>query len=224
MLETAIAEWSSPILIHTILTGATALQFDSFIKRVKRNLDQAGIKFMYRGCTETATDRGGLHRHYMWTIDADDSRNSPFDDGNDTSAISRATTATQRIAPDFEVTVAQPRRHDTPYIELTPYTLQDAADWLSYIFKRRSKLPGHRYMSSRKQCVQHRQQAQRLGKPDSVSTQSKNKLCQSRSQPKAISPSCSYTQLHETPQASRQSWSSAHRQPPTPLALLPALH
>lgn len=224
MLETAIAEWSSPILIHTILTGATALQFDSFIKRVKRNLDQAGIKFRYRGCTETATDRGGLHRHYMWTIDADDSRNSPFDDGNDTSAISRATTATQRIAPDFEVTVAQPRRHDTPYIALTPYTLQDAACWLSYIYKVRSKLPGHKYMSSRKQCVQHRQQAQRLGKPDSVSTQTKNKLCMARSQPQAFNPSCSYTQWHGTRQAVRQSESWQHRPQPTSLAVLPALH
>jgi hypothetical protein len=149
MLEAAIAEWSSPILIHTILTGATALQYDSFIKRVKRDLDQAGIKFKYKGCTETASDRGGLHQHFMWVIDADDSRNSPFDDGNDTSAISRAATATQRTAPEFKVTVAQPRRHDTPYIALTPYTLQDAACWLSYLFKSRSKPTCHAYMSSR---------------------------------------------------------------------------
>jgi len=159
MLEKAIAEWSKPILIHTILTGATALQYDSFIKRVKRDLDLAGIKFNYRGCTETASDRGGLHRHFMWVVDAADSRNSPFDDGNDTSAISRAMTATQRIAPDFNVTVAQPRRHEPPYIALTAYTLQDAACWLSYIFKVRSKEPGHKYMASRsarRPCTAHR--------------------------------------------------------------------
>lgn len=150
LLEKAIAEWSKPVLIHTILTGATALQYDSFIKRVKRDLTLADIKAYYVGCTETASDRGGLHQHFMWVVDADDiSSTSPFDDGNDMSAISRATRATQRIAPDFNVTVAQPRKHDTPYIPLTTYTLQDACCWLSYIFKARSKLPCHKYMSSR---------------------------------------------------------------------------
>ena len=57
--------------------------------------------------------------------------------------------STVSLVPDFNVTVAQPRQHDTPYIPLTPYTLQDAADWLSYIFKSRSKPICHAYMSSR---------------------------------------------------------------------------
>lgn len=150
MIEAAIAEWSSPVLIHTILTGATALQFDSFIKRVKRDLTLAGIKFNYKGCTETASDRGGLHQHYMWIVDADDSTDSPFDDGNDSSAISRAATATRRTAPEFNVTVAVPYSSEgLPYMPLTTYTLQNAACWLSYIFKVRSKLPGHRFLSSR---------------------------------------------------------------------------
>lgn len=147
MLEVAIDEWHSPRLVHLILTGATAHQYDSFIKRVKRDL--AGIKYSYKGCTESASNRGGLHQHFMFVHDADDSTASPFDDGNDSSALSRATTATQRMAPDFKVTVAQPYSHDTPYMPLTSYTLQNAACWQSYIFKQRSKQPDHRYLSSR---------------------------------------------------------------------------
>jgi len=151
MIEAAINEWSSPILTHVILTKGTILDYDGFINRVKRYL--AGTKYSFKGCTEEdgPDSKKGCHRHYMWIVDLDDSSNNPFDLDDDTSAISRALTATRRTAPEFEVTVAQPRRHDTPYIPLTPYSLQDAADYFSYIVKQRSKQACHRYISSRVQ-------------------------------------------------------------------------
>jgi len=106
MLEVAIDTWHSPRLVHLILTGATAHQFDSFIKRVARAM--RGSRLAYKGCTEVASNRGGLHQHFMLVHDANDSTASPFDDGNDSSILSKAMTAIQRTVPTFNVTVADP--------------------------------------------------------------------------------------------------------------------
>lgn len=168
MLEGAIDEWVSPALVHTVLTGADLDTYSLFLQQFKRRASASGILFEYKGATE-ADRHKGQHQHFMWVVESD-SFGSLFDTDDAASVVSRTTEAIRRTAPAFNVYVCQPQRYSTAYVPLSDATLQDAACYLSYLFKRRSKEPGHRYMSSRKQCVQHRQQAQRISKPDSVST------------------------------------------------------
>jgi hypothetical protein len=145
MLETAIDEWTSPRLMHLILTGCeTREPYALFIDRVKRHMPTKAYKVGIE-----LDERKGTHAHWMLIIDAD-SPESLFDLDDDSSAIYKARSWVQRTHPDFEVTIAQPRRHKgTPYIPLSEYTLQDAAEWLSYAIKVRSKPAGPCYWSSR---------------------------------------------------------------------------
>ena len=144
MLEEAVDTWTAPRLIHLILTGATVAGYAEFIDRMKRHMPVKA----YKAAIEVDTHKG-QHVHWMLIVDKS-SPESMFDQDNDSSPIYRVTALMQRIAPDFEVTVAQPRRHKTPYIPLSAHTLQDAADWFSYALKVRSKPAGGGcYWSSR---------------------------------------------------------------------------
>lgn len=147
MLETAIDEWATPALVHMVITGASLDAYSLFLHKLKRSLDDAGVPYKYRGCTEVST-RKGQHQHYMIVVDSSCPA-SLFDMDDEQSILSTACSWTQRAAPSFKVWVAEPKHHGVGGIPLSVATLQDAADYLSYIFKVRSKEPGHRYLSSR---------------------------------------------------------------------------
>ena len=147
MLERAIDEWDTPALVHIVLTGASVDAYSLFLHKLKRSLDTNGVLFNYRGCTEVSAKKG-QHQHYMIVVDSP-APAALFDLDDEHSILSTACSWTQRAAPSFKVFVAAPKRHGCGGIPLSAGTLQDAAEYLSYIFKVRSKEPGHRYMSSR---------------------------------------------------------------------------
>lgn len=137
MLEDAVATWDSPKLMHLILTGASVSTYNLFIDSMKRALP--GVK-AYKSAVEKDT-RKSQHVHLMLVTDAA-TPISLFDLDNDSSAISRIVTKLRRTEPEFDVTVAQPRKYAaTPYIPLDAATLHDAVDWFSYALKARSKPP-----------------------------------------------------------------------------------
>jgi len=157
MLEYAIANYINPKLMHLVLTNSTNDLYRSFITRLKRNLD---IPYKYKACTEI-DQRKGQHIHIMIIVDTTD-WHSLLGQDKPSSPLARALASMP--GSGIAVELCQPKKHPKgPYIPLSAATLQDAADWLSYIFKRRSKPIGHSYMSSRrparrarKLCGQHR--------------------------------------------------------------------
>lgn len=147
MLEQAIDTMAAPALQHVVLTGASLKTYNLFIAQFKRRLAKDGIPYAYRGATESDKHKS-LHQHFMWIVESD-GHDSLFNADDYDSAISLTAAAIRRIAPSFNAYVCSAQQHDTTYIPLTADSLQNAADYLSYIFKVRSKLPGHKYMSSR---------------------------------------------------------------------------
>lgn len=165
MLETALESWDSPKLIHTVLTGSSLETYKLFIQRFKRCMTASGITFDYKGCEEMDSHKG-QHIHLMWVVDTD-STDRQFDVNDSASYVSKVMASIQRIDPEFNVYVCDPKHYDTPYIPLTAHTLQDAADYLSYIYKVRSKPECHRYLSSRsprRHCRADRATSARLGR------------------------------------------------------------
>ena len=145
MLEDALATWRSPKLFHLILVNATTKDYAQFITQMK--VKMKGTNVHYKVATELDAYKG-FHQHWMVIVDTD-RPDDFFDVYNDSSAISKVTKVIQRSVPDFHVEVAEPYKHDTPYIPVTASTLHDAADWFSYALKVRSKPAGRCYGSSR---------------------------------------------------------------------------
>lgn len=156
MLEEAVATWDSPKLQHIILTGAALETYALFIDRMKRHMPLKA----YKAGIETDMHKG-QHVHWMLIID-ESSPDGLFDLDDDSSPVSKVMKRIQRTEPEFNVTLAQPRRYRTPFIPLNAHTLQDAADWFSYALKVRSKaFSGNCYWSSRggparRTCSDHR--------------------------------------------------------------------
>ena len=145
MLERAIYTWDSPVLVSIVLTGSDIDTYNLFIHKLKRRLSDSSIMFEYKGCTESDKHKG-QHQHFGWVVEAD-SFDNIFD--SDDSAVSLTVASVQHQEPTFNVFVCNPQRYSTPFIPLTDDTLQDAACYISYLYKQRSKMPGHKYMSSR---------------------------------------------------------------------------
>jgi len=133
MLEKAINECSHPKLIHLVLTHGDSESYGVLIKKIKRN---ANNLYAYKACTEVDSYKG-THVHIMMVIDTPDPRTflEVIGKYSDTTPV---------------IKICEPQHHaPNAFIPLTLATLQDAADWLSYIFKTRSKPSCHKYMSSR---------------------------------------------------------------------------
>lgn len=142
MLEKAIGDYSDPQLLHLVLTHSTDNTYTSFISRLCRSLKAKGIHTEYKACTESDSFKG-QHVHIMLVVDTD----TP---GTVLEVVDKVEASVNATQPEFRVKVCEAHRHgNKPYIPLSIWTLQDAADWLSYIYKSRSKAEGHRYMSSR---------------------------------------------------------------------------
>lgn len=148
VLEASTASYSHPKLIHTTLVKADLPLYKLFITQLKRMMKAAGISFEYKGCHEL----DGLkneHAHVMWVVDIADTA-LVFDMADDNSLASIVQARIRRQAPEFYVFVGRLKRHNNQeYIALSAATLQDACCYLSYVYKRRSKPEGHRYLSSR---------------------------------------------------------------------------
>lgn len=144
ILEDAVATWDNPRLMHIILTGAELTTYALFIDSMKRYMPVKA----YKAAIEVDTHKG-QHVHWMLIVDSSSPKNL-FDMEDDSSPVIKVMKRIQHTEPEFNVTLAQPRRYKTPFIPLNAHTLQDAADWFSYALKVRSKpRSGDCYWSSR---------------------------------------------------------------------------
>ena len=148
MLEDAIATMSAPKLVHIVLTKSTAEGYAAFIDRLSRQLkEKAKVLFSYKGCTEYDFKKAD-HQHFMFVVDTD-SVDQLFNPNED-SLVADLLWNNRDIEPTLDLFLCTSKSQGTNYMPLRSDTLQDAACWLSYIYKARSKLHGHRYLSSRR--------------------------------------------------------------------------
>lgn len=150
MIETALAHWHQPRLIHLILTRGTDPSYGSFIDSMRKDMPLRA----YKAATEVDAFKG-THVHWMLIVDSS-TPESVFDLSDDYSPISKALALIRQVEASFEIEIGQPYKHpDTPYIPINNYTLDDAVDYFSYCLKQRSKPPAGSgigcYRSSRKQ-------------------------------------------------------------------------
>ena len=138
---------SDPKLVHIVLTKSTAEGYAAFIDRLSRQLkEKAKVLFSYKGCTEYDFKKAD-HQHFMFVVDTD-SVDQLFNPNED-SLVADLLWNNRDTEPTFDLFLCTSKSQGTNYMPLCSDTLQDAACWLSYIYKARSKLPGHRYLSSR---------------------------------------------------------------------------
>ena len=147
MLESAIESMTSPKLVHIVLTKSTAEGYAAFIDRLSRQLkEKAKVLSNYKGCTEYEIKKGD-HQHFMFVVDTDNV-DELFNQKED-SLVSDLLWNGRDNEPTLESFLCTSKQQRTNYMSLTDDTLQDAACWLSYIYKLRSKPECHKYMSSR---------------------------------------------------------------------------
>lgn len=154
MLEDA-STWNNSMLNHIVLTGATDTTYKRFIERLSDRIRSPARKH-WKSAIEVDTHKG-FHCHLMLLLSSD--HHERLLGEADNSTINRIKREIQATVPTFDVMRVQPKRHDMPYIPIDDSTFDDAAEWLSYIFKARSKAPGGNcYGSSRSRrvCPSHR--------------------------------------------------------------------
>lgn len=148
MLETAISEYDNPKLVHLTLKGSSAEGYATFIDKLTRKLrEKAKVPFSFKGCSENDAKKAN-HIHLMIVVDSINIE-ALFDEGEE-SLVSDLLWNGRDKEPTLDSFLATAKHHETKFIALSSDTLQDAACWLSYIYKLRSKPDGHKYLSSRK--------------------------------------------------------------------------
>lgn len=160
MLEDAIATMSVPKLVHIVLTKSTTAGYAAFIDKLSRQMkEKAKVVFSYKGCTEYDFKKAD-HQHFMFVVDTD-SVDQLFNPNED-SLVADLLWNNRDTEPTLDLFLCTSKSQRANYMPLRSDTLQDAACWLSYLYKARSKLPGHRYLSSRSSrrcCPAHRSKA-----------------------------------------------------------------
>jgi len=154
MLEDA-ATWNKPMLNHIVLTGATADTYKRFIERLSDSIRSPARKH-WKSAIEVDTHKG-FHCHLMLLLSSD--HHERLLGEADNSTFNRIIREIQATVPTFDAMRVQPKRHDTPYIPIDS-AFDDAAEWMSYIFKVRSKPLGggscYGSSRSRRTCAAHR--------------------------------------------------------------------
>lgn len=149
MLEQAIDEYESPKLLHLVLTGSDIAGYTTFVDKLKRQLrEKAKVSFAYKACIEYDSKKLE-HMHLMLVVNASEI-DSLFNQDEESLISDLLWNINTDGDNKLESFLCQPKRYRTNYIPLSNDTLQCAADYLSYIFKSRSKVSGHKYLSSRK--------------------------------------------------------------------------
>ena len=153
MLEYASEHFRRPNLCHICFTGANKAIYLAVIKRFCRGLGELDVRYVYKGCVEQEATKG-LHLHLMLVLEhKDDGRplyslvnNSP------SSVLGRAVGYYQDTSTiQYRVNRSHYSEDNFLYIGKTKYEpFNEAVEWLSYIYKLRSKPDsGTIYFSSR---------------------------------------------------------------------------
>lgn len=147
MLEMAITQYTNPKLVHIVLKGSNAQGYATFLDKLTRKLrEKAKVPYSFKGCEEHDLKKQA-HMHIMMVVDAVNI-NELF--GPEESLVADLLWNNSDKEPTLSVFLCFPAsQHGNNFMPLSAATLQEAACWMSYLFKQRSKKEGHRYISSR---------------------------------------------------------------------------
>jgi hypothetical protein len=153
MLEFCAHKFRNPRLFHVCFTGATLENGVSVyrlaLRRFCRVLKAEGVKYRWKAAVEHDEDKG-LHWHVMIVLDAGQRQTHRFITSSNESgklenesALKKAVrhTLSECSLLDYRVNSPQSRR-PLAFIQLNQSNVaffEEAAEWLSYIYKARSK-------------------------------------------------------------------------------------
>jgi hypothetical protein len=158
MLEFASQSFRRPQLCHIVFTGTDRKTYQLAIKRLIRALDAKGIRNRHKAAYESDELKGD-HLHLMLVLEHLDDGPNLFNviDIGSKSLLSQAIDPLKDIsAIKFYICTARSTKSRFLAITKTKYdNLNDAVEWLSYIYKVRSKegVGPTVYMSSREKAV-----------------------------------------------------------------------
>jgi len=159
MLEYAAHHWRNPRLYHIIQTGATPATYQAVLNKFCQKLRRAGGQCEWKSCIEFDIDKG-LHSHAMIVIETPGTLPSRYittrnESGKEeVSMLRHVVRGVQIDCQDLKVRVQAPASQRLAgciqFNQTNQELLNEAVEWCSYIFKKRSKpTSGECYKSSR---------------------------------------------------------------------------
>jgi len=150
MLEYCAHHFRNPRLFHLCFTGADLAIYKLVMKRFCRILTMEEIDYRYKAAVEEDSEKG-LHFHVMIVLGARDRQTHPFitsinEDGKveNVSALRKAIIHTWSDCQTLKCRVNPPRSMSgrTAFLQFNQSNMEmfhEAAEWMSYIYKSRSK-------------------------------------------------------------------------------------
>jgi len=161
MLTHCAHHFRNPRLFHVCFTGASIEIYLKVITRLCRGLAAAGVDYRYKGCLENDKEKGE-HVHLMIVLGTEDQTHSfinHYESGEieGESMLRKAVRHTWAECSTLDYQVNPPRRKEgkarvsfLQFSQSNADKFHDACDWLSYIYKARSKpARGQVYFSDR---------------------------------------------------------------------------
>lgn len=148
MLEYAAHNFRNPRLFHICLTGADLAIYQLTMIRFCRALAGAGVKYCYKAGLEYDSEKG-LHFHVMIVLGTEKQTHRYITSSEETgkieneSALRKAIRHTWNECCDLRYRVNSPQsRRPLAFIQFNQTNMDffnEAVEWMSYIYKARSK-------------------------------------------------------------------------------------
>lgn len=149
MLEHCAHSFRNPRLFHVCFTGATVAIYRLALRRFCRVLRAEGVNYRWKGAVEHDAEKG-LHMHVMIVLEGGNRQTHRFITSSDETAKLENESALRKAVRhtwsecsllDYHVNPPQSRR-PLAFIQFNQSNTEffdEAAEWLSYIYKARSK-------------------------------------------------------------------------------------
>jgi hypothetical protein len=151
MIEQACEQFRRPSLCHICFTHANLTTYQAAVKRFCRSLTSLGIRYCYKAAVESDKVKGE-HLHLMLVLEHEKKRLHGLISNQATSLLGVAVGFFQDASP-IRYRVCQSRYANDTFLHITKTLdepFNEAIEWLSYIYKVRSKSgDGTTYFSSR---------------------------------------------------------------------------
>lgn len=148
MLEYCAHEFRNPRLFHICFTGANVPTYQLVMFRFRRTLQAEGVRYRYKAAVEQDRQKG-LHCHAMIVLEGEVQTKRFITAENESgklegeSALRKAVRHTWSDCSTLDYHVCKPRsRLGLPFIQMNQTNqefLDEAVEWLSYIYKAETK-------------------------------------------------------------------------------------
>lgn len=161
MLEYCAHNFRNPRLFHICFIGADVPTYQLVMFRFRRTLTAEGVRFRFKAAVEHDSEKG-LHYHVMIVLEAEVQTHRFIRASDESgeleneSVLRKAVRHTWNECSLLDYHVSKPRsRHGLPFIQMNQTNQEffdEAAEWLSYIYKADTKLAsGTVYFSDRQE-------------------------------------------------------------------------